>query len=71
MTVELGHHTLQRRHGVMSGKTQTGQKQLTKQKGKERRGTSSQGKKSKPNTGNRIRKGNKKRKNKIYINVWF
>lgn len=45
MTVELGHHTLQRRHGVMSGKTQTGQKQLTKQKGKEGRGTSSQDKK--------------------------
>lgn len=45
MTVELGHRILQLRHGVMSGKTQTGQKQLTKQKGKDERGTSSQDKK--------------------------
>lgn len=43
MTVELGHHILQRHHGVMSGKTQTGQKQLNK--AKEGRGTSSRDKK--------------------------
>lgn len=67
MTAELGHHILQLHHGVMSGKIQTGQKPLTKQEGEKARGTNGQKKWDRM----RKEKQNKKKEDKIYINILF